>query len=45
MSAAAPAARAPWLFGPGLDLLIGCGLLYALLIVPISLAGDAFVNG
>jgi tetratricopeptide (TPR) repeat protein len=45
MSAAAPAARAPWLFGPGLDLLIGCGLLYALLIVPISLAGDAFMNG
>jgi Tfp pilus assembly protein PilF len=34
-----------WLFGPGLDLLLGCGLLYALLVVPISLSGDLFVNG
>ena len=45
MRDAAPAAQGAWLFGPGLDLLLGCGLLYVLLVVPISLAGDAFVTG
>src|SRR5262245_37900848 len=45
MSAVAPTSKGPWLFGPGVDLLLGCGVLYALLIVPISLAGDAFVSG
>ena len=29
MRDAAPSAQGAWLFGPGLDLLLGCGLLYA----------------
>lgn len=35
----------PWLFGPAADLLLGCGVLYALLILPVSFAGSAFVDG
>jgi len=39
--AAAPSAPSRWLFGPGPDLLLGCGLLYALAMVAFSVAGPS----
>jgi tetratricopeptide (TPR) repeat protein len=37
----APAAPRRWLFGPATDLLLGCGLLYALLVLPFAVAAPA----
>jgi len=34
-------AATPWLFGPALDLLVGCGLAYVVVFVVLSLRGDA----
>ena len=31
-----------WLYGPTSDLLLGCGLLYAVVFVALTVAGDAF---
>jgi tetratricopeptide (TPR) repeat protein len=38
---AAPSARARWLFGPGPDLLLGCGGAYALVFAALALAPGA----
>ena len=39
--AVASSAPGRWLFGPGPDLLLGCGVLYALAMVGFSLAGPS----
>jgi len=39
LSAAAPTSPRRWLFGPVPDLLLGCGLLYALVFATMSFAG------
>ena len=41
MSTARTPAASPWLFGPARDLLLGCGLLYIVAFVALTLAGDA----
>jgi hypothetical protein len=41
VAAAAPASPRRWLFGPLPDLLLGCGLAYALVFVTMSFAGPS----
>ena len=36
--------RNSWLFNPAADLLLGCGLLYALVLSAVSVSGGAFLE-
>lgn len=39
MATAAPASPSRWLFGPAVDLLLGCGLLYTLVLAAFAWSG------